>query len=73
MFRRDLDESSPRISATRARIPPSPLLSARMTNSRYLMLMTTTSDQNTSERRPRTFVSVTASSWPCPWNVSRKA
>ena len=47
----------------RARMPPSPLLSARITKPTYLIVMTTTSDQKTSESTPRTFASVGAT--PC--------
>ena len=40
-------------------MPPSPSLSARVTNVRYLIVITTMSDQNTSESRPRMFASLT--------------
>ena len=41
-------------SASRARIPPSPWLSARMMNARYLTVTTIINDQKMSERTPRT-------------------
>ena len=41
--------SSAGISATRAMIPPSPWLSARMISSTYLSVTTITSDQKISE------------------------
>src|SRR5262249_50394913 len=41
------------ISASRARMPPSPWLSARMMSSAYLMEMTTTSDQKISDTIPK--------------------
>jgi hypothetical protein len=41
-------------SASSARMPPSPWLSARMISSAYLMEMTTTSDQKISETMPST-------------------
>ena len=50
-------------SAVRARMPPSPWLSARMTNVRYLTQITSTSDQNMSDSRPSTLASMTASWW----------
>jgi hypothetical protein len=43
-----------------ARIPPSPLLFARITSIRYLKVMMTTSAQNTSEQAPITPLSVTS-------------
>ena len=39
-------------------MPPSPLLSARMMKPAYLIETTRISDQNISERMPRTFSSV---------------
>ncbi len=39
-------------SAVSAKIPPSPLLSARMTNIRYLIEMMMTSDQKANEHTP---------------------
>jgi hypothetical protein len=42
------------ISASRARMPPSPWLSARMMSSAYLMEMTTISDQKISDTIPST-------------------
>ena len=41
-------------SAVSARMPPSPLLSARMINVMYLSVTTTISAQNTTERTPYT-------------------
>jgi hypothetical protein len=40
------------MSASKARIPPSPLLSARMMKMMYLMLTMMISDQTISERTP---------------------
>ena len=40
------------ISAVRARIPPSPWLSARITSARYLTQMITTNAQNASDATP---------------------
>src|SRR3546814_4634582 len=40
--------------ASRARMPPSPRLSARITSSRYFSETTTTSDQKISDRMPNT-------------------
>ena len=48
-----------RASASSARMPPSPRLSARMTIVRYLNVTTKLSDQKMSERMPRTFGSST--------------
>ena len=59
-------------SAVRAIIPPSPQLSARMTNVRYLTEMTMMSAQKMSERMPRTFAAVTAMPYSS-WKDSRKA
>ena len=42
--------------AVRARMPPSPLLSARITNMRYLMEMMMMSDQNAREQIPNTLI-----------------
>ena len=47
-----------RTSASRARIPPSPRLSARSTSAMYLKETTKLSDQNTSDSTPRTFSGV---------------
>ena len=55
-----------------ARIPPSPAWSARMTKTRYLIEMTTISDQKTSERTPRIFAGVGGSAM-CPAKHSRNA
>ena len=41
-----------RTRAVRARMPPSPLLSARITKNRYLTEMMMTSDQNAREQMP---------------------
>ncbi len=43
-------------------MPPSPWLSARMTNSRYLTVITMISDQNISESTPRMLASSTTRS-----------
>ncbi len=45
-------------SASSARMPPSPRLSARITNARYLKLTTKVMAQNTSESTPSTFSGV---------------
>ena len=45
-------------SAMRARMPPSPRLSARMMKVRYLSTITTRSDHSTSDRMPSTFAGV---------------
>ena len=50
---------SSRISATSARMPPSPPLSARITNSTYFTDTVKMSDQKTSESTPRTLAWVT--------------
>ncbi len=47
-------------SARSARMPPSPPFSARITNERYLMAMTSVSAQNTSESTPSTLACVGA-------------
>ena len=49
-------------SAMRARMPPSPLLSARMTRATYLIVTTSTSDQKISDSTP----SVSARVTPAP-------
>jgi hypothetical protein len=49
--------SLPVARADRARMPPSPSLSARITRPRYLVLITMISDQNITERRPITLAS----------------
>lgn len=46
-------------SAMSAKVPPSPLLSARITNVRYLKTITSVSAQKKSDRMPRMFASVT--------------
>ena len=48
-----------RINAVRARIPPSPWLSARMTRSRYLMVTTITRDQTIKDSTPKMLASMT--------------
>jgi hypothetical protein len=51
--RRRSSRAMPRdTSAVSARMPPSPLLSARMISVMYLSVTTTTSAQNTTERMP---------------------
>ena len=57
--------------AVRARIPPSPWFSARMTSARYLIEMMTIRAQNAIDATPRALVSSTGRSW-CS-NASRKA
>ena len=58
--------------AVRAMIPPSPLLSARMTKPRYLTEMTRIRDQKISDRMPSTLAGVPAI--PCePCSDSRSA
>ena len=44
-----------RISASSAMMPPSPWLSARITNTMYLTTTAMISDQKISDRTPRTF------------------
>ncbi len=44
-------------------MPPSPRLSAFMTNDRYLNVTTKVIAQNTSDRTPRTFSAVGATPW----------
>jgi len=55
-------------SAISAMMPPSPLLSARMTNSRYFSDTTMISDQNTRLSAPSTLAGVAAT--PCGPNTS---
>ena len=55
------------------KMPPSPLLSARITNARYLIEMTMTSDQNASEATPYTFTLSTTIVWCSSVNDSRSA
>ena len=52
-------------SAVRARMPPSPWLSARITSIRYLIEMMMISDQNTSEATPNALTGFSASRWWC--------
>jgi hypothetical protein len=59
-------------SAVSAIIPPSPQLSARMTNARYLIEMTMTSAQKISDSSPSTLPADGAT--PCaPCSDSRNA
>lgn len=58
-------------SAVNARIPPSPWLSARITRKRYLIEMTISNDQNTTDATPYAFAAETSSS-ECS-NASRRA
>jgi hypothetical protein len=44
-------------------MPPSPLLSARSTNTRYFITTTSISAQNTSDITPRTLSWVGGSAW----------
>ena len=65
---------SPRgISESSAKMPPSPRFEARVMTKMYLTLTTKTRSQKTSDRIPKMFPSVTASSWPAPSNDSRSA
>ena len=59
------------ISAVRARIPPSPSLSARSTNSTYLMPMISTSVHTMIDTAPSTLTSSTAKRWVGLSNASR--
>jgi len=60
------------VSASRARMPPSPRLSARRTIEMYLNETTKLSDQKISDSTPRTLSCVTAT--PCgPEKHSSKA
>ena len=59
-------------SATSARMPPSPALSARMTNSRYFTDTTMTSDHAMSDSTPSTFARDTSIAWG-PVKHSRSA
>ena len=53
-------------------MPPSPSLSARITNTRYLIEMISVSDQKISDSTPSTLSRVGA--MPCvPWKHSRSA
>ena len=49
------------IIAVSAKMPPSPWLSARITNIRYLTEMIMTSAQNTTDATPRAFTGLVAS------------
>ena len=60
------------VSASSAKIPPSPRLSARIITARYLPLTTMISDQTNSERMPSTLACVTATGCD-PTNVSCSA
>lgn len=59
-------------SAISARIPPSPLLFARVTSPKYLMQITITSDQAISDRTPNTLDAVSSTA-AGPWKHSRTA
>ena len=50
-------------SAINASTPPSPSLSARMTNRRYLTEMTRSNDQTTSDSKPRMLGAVASTPW----------
>ena len=56
----------------RARMPPSPRLSARRTMARYLTEIVRMSAQKMRERTPRTFAGVGGIGW-CPVKHSRSA
>ena len=62
----------PEISASSARLPPSPLLSARMMIVTYFRLTTIIIDQNIRLTTPMMCAGSSASLW-CPAKVSRKA
>ena len=53
-------------------MPPSPSLSARITNSTYLIDTVITRDQTMSDSTPRTFAGVTGMAW-LPEKHSRSA
>ncbi len=57
-FSRGLPFVSRSDSASNARMPPSPLLSARIITKRYLIVITHTIDQTMSERMPITLSGV---------------
>ena len=50
-------------SASRARLPPSPLLSARIMKARYFTVTTAVTDQKISDSTPKTCASSSASGW----------
>ncbi len=54
--------------ARRAKMPPSPRLSARMINVRYFTVTTIVSDQKMSDSKPKTSSRTT----PWPWLVWRR-
>ena len=53
----------PGTRANSAKMPPSPLLSARMMNDRYFTATTMMSDQKNSDKRPSTESCVTGIAW----------
>ena len=57
------------ISASSARLPPSPLLSARRISATYLIVTMTTNDQNIRQTVPKIWSLSTASGW-WPTNTS---
>ena len=62
----------PLTSASSARLPPSPLLSARMMIDTYFTVTTIIIDQNIRLTTPMMCAGSSASLW-CPAKVSRKA
>ncbi len=62
----------PDTRASSARLPPSPLLSARMMMATYLIVTTIIIDQNIRLSTPMMCSGSSASLW-CPAKVSRKA
>ncbi len=56
----------------RAKMPPSPWLSMRVTNPTYLMVTTTVSDQKMRDMTPRMLVGEMAMAW-VPWKHSLTA
>ncbi|CAB4924519.1 unannotated protein [freshwater metagenome] len=58
-----LARSRPRTNEVRAKIPPSPLLLARITKMRYLTVMMIISAQNTNDSTPSTLSLEVASEW----------
>ena len=65
------DVSRGATSAVSARMPPSPWLSARRSNSTYLMPMINTSVHTMIDTAPITFTRSTARRWDSPSNASR--
>jgi hypothetical protein len=72
LVHRALVEPDREIKASKARLPPSPLLSARMMMETYLIVTTIIIDQKIRLSTPSTFDALGSSVW-WPANVSRKA